>query len=108
MPSIEPTWHAVVEKEAARFARRVEASGVKVPVATTDALNVIKVPLEAGVLLPDELEITGSSIEGLLAKLSRGEWSAEQVTVRLPLSVGRCVAMHLEASCDADALLLPS
>ncbi|TNY17609.1 general amidase [Rhodotorula diobovata] len=80
MPSIEPTWHAVVEKEAARFARRVEASGVKVPVATTDALNVIKVPLEAGVLLPDELEITGSSIEGLLAKLSRGEWSAEQVT----------------------------
>jgi amidase len=43
-------------------------------------LNVLSVPRECGLLSAGEIEITESSVDDLLRKLARKEWTSVQVT----------------------------
>lgn len=77
------TWERTAAQERARLASKMAASECCAAAPTgvaPEELNVARVPLE-GVLSAAELEITGSTVESLLARLRSGEWGAEEVTV---------------------------
>ncbi|GAA5849094.1 hypothetical protein JCM9279_005789 [Rhodotorula babjevae] len=81
MPSTS-TWERTAAQERARLASKMAASECCAAAPTgvaPEELNVARVPLE-GVLSAGELEITGSTVESLLARLRSGEWGAEEVT----------------------------
>jgi len=90
--SADATWQTAAAQERARLASKIEASGCGAAApykVARDVLNVAQLPLE-GLMSSAELEITGSSVEGLLTRLRSGEWGAEEVMVRLPLPALRC------------------
>ncbi|GAA5950062.1 hypothetical protein JCM3775_005809, partial [Rhodotorula graminis] len=80
--SADAPWQSLAAQERARLASKIEASGLGAAApfeVAREVLNVAQVPLE-GVLSAAELEMTGSSVEGLLMRLRSGEWGAEEVT----------------------------
>ncbi|TNY17608.1 general amidase [Rhodotorula diobovata] len=79
--SADATWQTAAAQERARLASKIEASGCGAAApykVARDVLNVAQLPLE-GLMSSAELEITGSSVEGLLTRLRSGEWGAEEV-----------------------------
>lgn len=79
---LDATWQSTAAQERARLRSEMAASGFDASTMSVapEVLNVAQRPLE-GVLTAAELEITGSSVESLLARLRAGEWRAEAVTV---------------------------
>ncbi|CEQ39867.1 SPOSA6832_01438 [Sporobolomyces salmonicolor] len=78
MPSVVPSWEAIVAKKQADQQAAIAKLGWPEVDVSPKVLNVKSVPL-VGALSAEEIEITDQSVGTLLAKLASGEWKAEQV-----------------------------
>jgi amidase len=76
-------WQAIAEAKRASVAASLPTEW-QIPTAhlpSNDITNVTSIPTTCGILTPREIEITDSlTAEGLVEKLSRGEYTAVEVT----------------------------
>lgn len=86
MSSTKANWENVAATKKEQQTALVEGFNWPAPNVGKDVRNVATVSLE-GVLSKLDLEITGTDVEVLLAKLASGEWSSVAVTVSSELDL---------------------
>ncbi|GAA6040978.1 hypothetical protein JCM8097_000520 [Rhodosporidiobolus ruineniae] len=79
MPSVVPTWEETAAKERGALSSKLASYGYALPEVSTMTTNVAKVDL-SGVLSVEELSITESNPEELVAQLASGALTSVAVT----------------------------
>ncbi|KAF7352305.1 Amidase domain-containing protein [Mycena venus] len=74
------TWQQIAAEKKSRQLDSVPKEWLSSDLPSAEALNVIDFPQESNVLSALDLEITESSVAGLLSNLALSKWSAVQVT----------------------------
>ncbi|BGP12260.1 hypothetical protein JCM10213_000046 [Rhodosporidiobolus nylandii] len=93
MPSVTPAWQTVAAREKASLDAKLASFPVPKVAPTTP--NVQQIDL-AGTLSAREIEITEVEVEGLVERLQKGEYKAEEVTRAF---IARAAVAHSLTNC---------